>query len=103
MTFTVLRRRKAEEQKAKAAEKSYDKWLAEQEQANKVKAGGGKTGSSTALKSTSEIIRNLIARKQHEGGYHGLPYEIWTADRDPKLYNQIKVHGNLLLEHYHAD
>ena len=84
--------------KAKAAEKSYDRWLAEQEQANKTKTNA-RPGPS-GLKSTNEIIRNLLARKASEEGYHGLPYEIWSAERDPRMFSQIKVHGNVLSDYY---
>lgn len=95
-------------------ETSYESWLAEQEAQNKkgkkdgkggpagAAGGGAATGAGAGRggKTTKEVIRNLLIRKQAEGGYHGLPTEIWMAERDPKLFNQIKVHGNLLLEHY---
>lgn len=81
-------------------ETSYEAWLAEQEAQNKKAKKEGKVQAATGGKTTKDVIRNLLLRKQQEGGYHGLPTEIWMADRDPKLFNQIKVHGNLLLEHY---
>ena len=81
-------------------ETSYEAWLAEQEASNRKSKKDSRTQAATGGKSTKEVIRALLNRKQQEGGYHGLPYEIWTAERDPKMFNQIKVHGNLLLEHY---